>query len=86
MTFDPVAAVDAALAARASRQAEVTRQLSFELKRPSRRKLSMELARHIRRLRKEQQWSHQELSELAGVSRRTIGYVLAEQLYREKSA
>lgn len=84
--FDPVAAVDAALAARAARQGEVTDQLSFDLRRPTRRKLSMEMARHIRRLRRDYGWTYRELGELAGVDPSTIRRVVKNVSYVERAA
>jgi hypothetical protein len=83
--FDPVAAVDRALAERAARKITEPEQLSLDLPK-SRRKLNLELARHIRRLHAAYQWSHRELGEQFGVSHRTIGYVVTNQIYREERA
>jgi hypothetical protein len=83
--FDPVAAVDRALAERAARKLSQPQpeQLSLDLPK-SRRKLNLELARHVRRLRAAYGWSHRELGEQFGVSHRTIGYIVNDLIYREE--
>ncbi len=51
--------------------------------RKGRGKLCPELARHIRRLREQLGLTHQELADQFGVTRRNIGHVLANKVYRD---